>query len=547
MKIKINKYLGIDIGEYSMKCCLVNKGKIEKYFLVPLPENMVKDGMIAIWDGCADFIKQQLKEHNMRCRDLFMTVPTNGCFFRVLNMPVMNVQQLMLNLPYEFRDYINEQADDYFFDYALLSRDDQEMHLMAAAMRKELIEKYRAMAKQAGLRLRVLLPQALCYQRLLQCQLDTEALKKDYALLNIDDDELQINFLPHGIYETTRSLTPGLIGLTQKAAEHSTLSPVLIRQRLFEGTLAEYQHPAVQEEYEALAVQIMRVMNFYSFNNPQNGIEALYYFGDGAHLTPLLEAIREQLDLPVLPMTDLFPNMREELKEAALNTPETWGLTIFDEKNGSRALKHEKEKDIPSKVLLNLCYPKTNGQRVLRNLGVFAVYLVVLAAFTRFFVYGELQRADQAEAKYAAAEQRLETIQDANAVYAEVRAQYSHYGNGYLNEEEKALPDRIDALDTIDRCISAYGSIQSLQISGTEASVSLQMADGSHLSDILAELEADPMVSYTQASMSQTQTEQVYVSAQITIYFRNADQSEPETTALADNAATEEAGTESEG
>ncbi len=519
MKIKIKKYLGIDIGEYSMKCCLVNKGRIENYFLAPLPENMVKDGMIVFWEACADFIRQQLKAHNFRCKDLFLTVPTHGCFFRTLRMPVMNVQQLKLNLPYEFRDYINEQADAYYFDYAVLSRDDREMNLIAAAMQKELIEKYRAMAKQAGLRLRVLLPQALCYQRLLQNQLDAEALKKDYALLNIDDDELQINFLPKGIYETTRALTPGLMGITQKAAEHTELSPTIIRQRLFEGILDEYQHPELAEEYEALAVQIMRILNFYSFNNPKNGVEALYYFGDGAHLTPLLQALREQLDLPVLPMTDLFPNMREELREAALNTPETWGLTIFDEENGSRSLQQEKEKSLPSKVLLNLCAPKTSGQHVLRNLSAFAVYLVILAVFTRVFVWGELYRADRAEAEYAAAEQSLQTIQDANAVYAEVRAQYSHYGNGYLNEEERALPDRVDALDTIERCISTYGSIQSLQISGTEASVSLQMPDGSRLSEILAALEAEPMVSYARASMSQTQSEQSYVNAQITIYF----------------------------
>ena len=523
MNVKIKKYLGIDIGEYSMKCCFVNNGNVEDYFLAPLPENMVKDGMIVFWEACADFIRQQLKDHNFHCRDLFMTVPTHGCFYRTLHMPVMNVQQLMLNLPYEFRDYINEQADEYYFDYAVLSREDQEMHIMAAAMRKELIEKYRAMAKQAGLRLRVLLPQALCYQRLLQYQLDAEALKKDYAILDIDDDEMQINFLPHGVYETTRSLTPGIMGLTQVAAEHTELSPTLIRKHLFDGVLDEYRHPALQEEYETLAVQIMRILNFYSFNNPQNAVDTLYYFGDGARLTPLLDSLREQLDLPVAPLTDLFPNMRKEFLEAALNTPETWGLTLFDEKNGSRTLRPEKEKSLPAKTLMNFCYPKSNGQHTLRSLVIFGAYLVLLAAFTQIFVYGELQRADQAEAQYAAAEKTLEALQEDNAAYAEVRAQYSHYGNGYLNEEEKALPDRIDALDTIDRCISGYGSIQSLQISGTEASVSLQMSDGSHLSDILAALEADPMVSYTQASMSQTQSEQSYVSAQITIYFKSEE------------------------
>ncbi len=538
--MKMKKFLGIDIGNYSIKCCLMNSGNIENYFVTPLPEGMVHEGRIVQWDSCGEFIRDELKAHNIRCKDLFMVVPRRACFLRFLTVPVMNVQQLRLNLPYEFRDYITDQTEEYFFDYGVLERDEKEMHIMAAAMRKGLIEQYRSMAKRAGLRLRVLLPQPLCYQRLFQA-LPEENRQKDYAILNIGEEALEISFLKRGFYETTRDITPGLEELIERTAELSDLAPMVLRQRLDSAEYIDFQRPELEESYTEAAVQIMRVMNFYSFNNPKNTIDAIYYFGDGVHLLPLLEAIERQVELPIRPITALFPNIREDMQEAAMVEPEGWGLTLYDEKEGSRSMKPEKSKGIPAKSLLNLCYAEKDTKHYAQSLGVFAVYLVLLAIFAQVFVYGQLRKADRAEAVYTAQETALEAIQQANEVYAEVRAQYSHYGNGYLNADEKAIPDRIQLVDTIDRCVSSYGSIQSLQVSGREASVSLQMSDGAHLSDILAALEAEENVSYTQASMSQTQESQSYVNAEITIYFKSEDE-----IAAARESAEAESGTNGE-
>ncbi len=59
-----------------------------------------------------------------------------------------------------------------------------------------------------------------------------------------------------------------------------------------------------------------------------------------------------------------------------------------------------------------------------------------------------LQEADRAEAVYAATEKELRTLEKSNEVYGEVLAEYAHYGNGYLNEEESKLPDRRMMLDS---------------------------------------------------------------------------------------------------
>ena len=60
-----------------------------------------------------------------------------------------------------------------------------------------------------------------------------------------------------------------------------------------------------------------------------------------------------------------------------------------------------------------------------------------------------LQEADRAEAVYAATEKELRTLEKSNEVYGEVLAEYAHYGNGYLNEEESKLPDRRMMLDSL--------------------------------------------------------------------------------------------------
>ena len=45
--------------------------------------------------------------------------PSSGiCFLRNVTMPEMTAEQLVYNLPYEFRDYITDELKKYVFDYS---------------------------------------------------------------------------------------------------------------------------------------------------------------------------------------------------------------------------------------------------------------------------------------------------------------------------------------------------------------------------------------------------------------------------------------------
>ena len=48
-------------------------------------------------------------------------LPNDAVFVKNVEMPLMTVEQLEYNLPFEFKDYITGELREYVFDYALMS------------------------------------------------------------------------------------------------------------------------------------------------------------------------------------------------------------------------------------------------------------------------------------------------------------------------------------------------------------------------------------------------------------------------------------------
>lgn len=50
--------------------------------------------------------------------------------FSRTTLPLMSEKQLKVNLPYEFSKIVGKDADQYIYDYSLISRNDHEMDLL---------------------------------------------------------------------------------------------------------------------------------------------------------------------------------------------------------------------------------------------------------------------------------------------------------------------------------------------------------------------------------------------------------------------------------
>ena len=113
-KIKV----GFDIGGSSMKAA-VAQGNSFRVESVRLPEKLVDENGITMPNAFSQFLKQTVKELRLPHGSAALVLPANHVICRLVSMPEMTQDQLLMNLPYEFADFIQGAPDQYHCDYAM--------------------------------------------------------------------------------------------------------------------------------------------------------------------------------------------------------------------------------------------------------------------------------------------------------------------------------------------------------------------------------------------------------------------------------------------
>jgi len=334
--VRKGRIIGVDIGNYRIKMAACNNGVLEKFISVQHPDNMVKGNQIVSWQAMGDYLKELVKASGIRGKAAAVTLPQDSTYIRRTTMPLMTEAQLKINLPYEFHDYISDEPEKYAYDYAVISRNDREMDLMVVAAPKDLLEKYTAMFKRAGLKLTIAAPDVMAFTyifREYERRNQTEHGTKDYVVLDLGDSKVELHFFSGGEYEITRSMEPGCRAIYDKVAEITGEDSHIVQMNAEAITAASATQPdsevseEVQDICSSMAVQIMRVLNFYSFNNPKNTIDAIYYCGGGAKFDALMKEIRNDTDMPLKSLSGI---LQADPKYSSLleQSPQAYGITM---------------------------------------------------------------------------------------------------------------------------------------------------------------------------------------------------------------------------
>ena len=416
------KYLGIDVEDRFLKLVVMKDGKVLKTCLEVMPDNIVMGGRIAAFHALSDYLRDTVRRNKIRVKDVAFALPSETYYIRRVKLPKMTAAQLQINLPYEFHDYLQDDTDQYVFDYSVLSVDEKSMELLIAALSKRQVEQYKEMCKRAGLRLCKLVPDVLAiqeivlpsenpaaYRKRLAAQeksrseeekrenrsearekkqhlrdrkrnglsveelsaraaeearangmqpadavsatpgnaaasangmtpgnaaastngmtpgnaaahangmaplnaassgsiAATEEKRKDYAVLSLEYSRDRLHFFSNGAYEITRNL-----GITEKQiceviAQNEGVDIHIAQLMLDRNQNHVLEQEQVSDLLQSVATEVMRVMNFYNYNNPRNTIDAIYYYGREVD-SAFLERIQSMTELPIRPLTDLL-------------------------------------------------------------------------------------------------------------------------------------------------------------------------------------------------------------------------------------------------
>lgn len=312
--------LGFDIGNSSVKIAAVFRGRLRMYE-IRLPDNMIRDGEIVMPNAFSAFLKKERKRLKLPKGECALVLPARQVICRTITMPGMTREQLMLNLPYEFSDFIEGDPDRFFCDYAMCREDppeaeetgkteerEEQMTMMAAVTAKETIAGYLRMFSGAGLKLKMLLPPEMALIHLIRNYRRLVAgSPQEYCFINLGQNSTSITVIKNDRVQAARQIEFGCGRIDMAIADQLNVDPFLANSYKYTNYQDVMNSPECMEIYQSITVEILKVINFYQFNYRDNQLAGVYLTGGGASITQLRERIQDMVGLPVLPLEELLP------------------------------------------------------------------------------------------------------------------------------------------------------------------------------------------------------------------------------------------------
>ena len=313
-------YVGIDIGGSTCKIAERSGSEI-RLVAARMPENMISFGQITSPETMATFLRKLRSEQNIHSRNAVLVLSPSQSFFRHITLPKMSVNEVALNLPYEFRDFVSGDSEDYIYDYAVDTHaagsitsstgtaDPDALNLFAAAAPKELVASYNDMLSKAGFKLKSVIPAPMALTRLLgeHIKVEPEMAERNIVLVNIGLSEVVLTLFKGSHFEASKTIDFGCNQIDATIAEVKGIDAYTAsayKDSNFEGVM---DLPECQAVYDRLALEVSKVVNFYNFSSQDKDVEQMFFLGGGAQIPQLTQTIANAVDVPVLPAASLLP------------------------------------------------------------------------------------------------------------------------------------------------------------------------------------------------------------------------------------------------
>lgn len=309
-----SKIIGIEIGSDTAKLVVCSSGQVHTMAVERLPENLVHEGRITAPDAMSGFLKEMRAKYRLPGGTAALVLPPRAVIAHSLTLPMMTAQELSLNLPFEFRDFVGQDGSKYQYDYALMSipeeagGDPQRLDLFAAAVKKELIDEYYAMFKHAGFTLKIAIPSEMAWLNLVR---RAQHEPNELCIVDIGHVSTHVYIYADGRFIMGKEIEIGGQQLDEAIASETKVDSHLARTYKESNLNNVLSMECCASIYNALAVEIMKAVNFYGYDSPQSNLQDLYYCGGPSQIEPLRLAILKNTGLTMHHINRLVPGVDE--------------------------------------------------------------------------------------------------------------------------------------------------------------------------------------------------------------------------------------------
>lgn len=301
-----SKMIGIEIGSDTVKLAVVSGGKVKTMAVERMPENLVREGKVTAPAAMSAFIRSMCKKNGIFGGKCALVLPGKQVINHRITLPVMSESELMLNLPFEFRDFVGKEGSKYVYDYVITSVKDNMMDIYAAAIKKEVVDSYAAILRKAGLFLKVAMPVEMAWNNLV-----TKATNepKKICIVDVGHNLTRVGIYVDGQFVMGREVEMGGQMLDEAIADRQKIDAYVARVWKESNMEKVLNNDFCGDVYNALAMEIMKIVTFYSYNDESEGtkLRDVYCCGGSSAIEELRTAIVKSTELTMHHIKRLVP------------------------------------------------------------------------------------------------------------------------------------------------------------------------------------------------------------------------------------------------
>lgn len=304
--------LGIEIGAATIKFAEVRGKRLVRSTFLPLPDNLVRDGLIASPDGFIAVLKEAKKTLGLKSGPCALVIPEQAVIAHPITMPLMSEQDVTLNLPFEFRDFVGKETDKYLFDYSVQSirqpqgKQGGTMEVYAAAVETKLMEDYYGWFKKAGFTMKTAVPPEMAWENLVRASTGEP---REVCVVDMGATHTAVSIYRDGHYVMGKEID--LAGNTLDEVIATEFKLDARQARNYKELDPDQYLSCCTETMNDLAVEIMRVVNFYSYHTEGASLNDIYLCG-GSVTEGLRTAVLKATDMQLHHICRLVPGGVED-------------------------------------------------------------------------------------------------------------------------------------------------------------------------------------------------------------------------------------------
>ena len=303
--------IGIDIGHHAIKLVQLKIGRrgehsLQNFGIEPLPEGAIVDGTVMDHTAVAGALRELKDRIRLKGAEAALAISGRGVIIKRLQIPYIE-DGLEEAMNWEVQQNIPFSRDEVLVDYTVLVEQtpDGQMEVLLVAAKRDIVEQYVHVIRDAGFKDTVVEPVAFSIQNAVE-QAVGFAPGEVVGIINVGAVHSSLSVVVEGAPVFTREVNKG--GNTYTTAIMNKLGVSFDAGEAYKvggaspgsAEVVPHEVPAlIQEISHEVALEFQRSIDFFINESVEGRLSRIFLTGGTALVSQLAQAVQERARIPV--------------------------------------------------------------------------------------------------------------------------------------------------------------------------------------------------------------------------------------------------------